>query len=135
MPKFKVDITRTSSAHTTIEIEADDIFEARLKAQDTAGDYTYNEKDADYEVGTATEIKEDRVPFKITMYMHIQSNEGDIEYHKLETSTLDPEETCKAAATLYELTPNMVCVMVYDIFGQLHFEQKVKNYVNDVIYP
>lgn len=57
MPKFKVDITRISYAHTTIEIEADDLFEAREIAQNTAGDYLYTEKSADYEVGETREIK------------------------------------------------------------------------------
>jgi hypothetical protein len=61
MPKFRVDITRIGYAHTTIDIEADDIFEAREQAKETAGNYSYSEKSADYEVGTATEIKNNQI--------------------------------------------------------------------------
>jgi hypothetical protein len=130
MSKFKVDITRTSNAHTTIEIEADDIFEARLKAQDTAGDYTYNEKDADYEVGTATEIKEvEPVTHKFLMFMHVENDMGDMTINPLRLSTLDEKEAFKTAATLYELSPNMVCVEVLDTWGNVVFQEKVEHYV------
>lgn len=58
MPKFRVDLVRIGYSHTTVEIEADDIFEARAIAGENAGNYDYTEKDADHQVGTATEIKE-----------------------------------------------------------------------------
>lgn len=61
MPRFKVDITRIGYAYTTVEIEADDLFDAREKAQNTAGDYSYSEKSADYEIGTAMGIKEKEI--------------------------------------------------------------------------
>jgi|ERR1044072_3162543 hypothetical protein len=130
MPKFKVDITRTSYAYTTVEIIAKDVFEAREVAQDTAGNYSYNEKDADYEVGTATEIKEgEPVTHKFLMFMHVENDMGDMTVSSLRLSTIDENEAFKTAATLYELSPNMVCVEVLDTWGNVVFQQKVEHYV------
>jgi hypothetical protein len=130
MPKFKVDITRTSYAHTTIEVEAKDLFDARELALNTAGNYSYNEKDADYEVGTATEIKEvEPVTHKFLMYMHVENDMGDIIVSLLRLSTLDEKEAFNTAASLYELSPNMVCVEVLDTRGNVVFQEKVEHYV------
>lgn len=57
MPKFKVEMIRIGYAFTTVEIEADDILEAREKASENAGNYDYTEKDATHETGTATRIE------------------------------------------------------------------------------
>lgn len=130
MPKFKVDITRTGYAHTTIEIIAKDLFEAREVAQETAGNYSYTEKDAEYEIGTTREIKEvDPVPHKFLMYMHVENDLGDMQITPLRVSTLDENEAFKTASALYELTPNMLCVQVLDTSGKVVFEQKVEHYV------
>jgi len=57
MPKFKVRVIKISYAQNTVEIEADDMFEARVKAYESAGNYDYTEYDANHEVDTVTEIK------------------------------------------------------------------------------
>lgn len=130
MPRFKVDITRTGYSYTTIEIEANDILAAREKAQDTAGNYSYSEKSADYEVGTATKIEEkDPLVHKFLMFMHVEEDMGDMIVTSLRLSTLDENEAFKTAAALYELTPKMVCVQVLNTWGQVVFEQKVEHYV------
>jgi hypothetical protein len=130
MPKFKVDITRIGYGHATIEIEADDLFDAREKAHEAAGNYSYSEKSADYEVGTATEIKTvEPVPHKFFMLMHIEGDTGDIDVKELRVSTLDENEVYKTASALYEQTPNMVCIQVINYFSKVMFEQKVEHYV------
>ena len=59
--KHLVDICRIGYGHTTIEIEgAKDSAEAERMAMDQAGDHTYSEKEADYEVQSV--VPEDRQP-------------------------------------------------------------------------
>lgn len=130
MPRFKVDITRIGYGHTTIELDAEDILKAREIAQETAGNYSYTEKSADYEVGTAIEIKqEDPLVHKFLMFMHVEENMGDMIVTSLRLSTLDENEAFKTASALYELTPNMVCVQVLNTWGNVVFEQKVEHFV------
>lgn len=48
--KFEVFVTRTSFATHTIEVDATSEAEARELALADAGNHTYNEKDAQYDV-------------------------------------------------------------------------------------
>lgn len=128
MPKFKVDITRIGYGYTTIEIDASDVLAAREKAQETAGNYSYSEKTAEYEVGTAALIQP-KEPYKFLMYMHVENDLGDMVITPLRMQTLDESEAFKMAASLYEMTPKMVCVEVLNTWGHVIFEQKVEHYV------
>jgi len=49
MPKYKVNMCRISYAFHTIEIEANNVKEAREKAMDESGEYDYSEKTVEYE--------------------------------------------------------------------------------------
>lgn len=46
--KYKVEITRISHAHRTIEVEAEDIYVAKSIAVDQAGDYEFPETATEY---------------------------------------------------------------------------------------
>lgn len=130
MPKFKVDITRTGYAHTTVEIIAKDLFEAREVAQETAGNYSYTEKSAEYEIGTTAEIKEvEPVPHKLVMAMYSETGSGDIDIHEINITTIDFEESKQTAIALYELAPNMICIRLLDMNRNVVFENKIPNYV------
>jgi len=59
MPKFKVHAIRTSYAVAEIEVEADNIIQARVEAYGVLGDHLYNEKTAEYDVDYVELIKED----------------------------------------------------------------------------
>lgn len=51
MPKYKVEICRIGYAFKIVEVEAADRVEAASLARARAGDHTYQERDAKYEVG------------------------------------------------------------------------------------
>lgn len=61
MPKFEVDVTRTSHSTKTIEVEAVDINHASILARDKAGDEVFGEKEADYFVEHVRPLEEDGV--------------------------------------------------------------------------
>lgn len=48
--KFEIEVTRTSYATTKIEIEADNLQQAKEKALEEAGDIEFGSGQADYEV-------------------------------------------------------------------------------------
>ena len=50
MPKYRVTVSRISYAANNFEVEARDVKEAKKAALDEAGDYSFREHDADYEV-------------------------------------------------------------------------------------
>lgn len=50
MAKYNVHVVRTSFAFRVIEVEADSVAEAKDIALDTAGDYEFSEKDAEYDI-------------------------------------------------------------------------------------
>ncbi len=58
MPKYYVEVTRTSYSSRTLEIEARDDAEAEQKALDTAGNYEFSEGNAEYDV-EVVELVED----------------------------------------------------------------------------
>lgn len=59
MPQFNVTIARVSVSHKTLLIEAPSEQEATDQALAQAGDHTYSEKSADYEVA---DIERDETP-------------------------------------------------------------------------
>jgi hypothetical protein len=50
MPKYEVQVCRTSYAHRSIEVDAANREEAEQSALDMAGNFSYSEKDAEYSV-------------------------------------------------------------------------------------
>ncbi len=55
MPKYIVTMCRTSYQYVDIEVEGEDALDAESNAYDVAGDYTYTERSADYEVDHSRE--------------------------------------------------------------------------------
>ena len=47
---YKVEVCRTSYGFATIEVEAEDEYDAEDLALEKAGNYDYSEKDAEYSV-------------------------------------------------------------------------------------
>ncbi len=54
MPKFEVQVFRTSYSSRIIEVEAENEEEAKENAIEKAGDYEFSEHDADYTVNFVT---------------------------------------------------------------------------------
>ena len=54
MPKFEVQVFRTSYSSRIIEVEAENEEEAKENAIEKAGDYEFSERDADYTVDFVT---------------------------------------------------------------------------------
>jgi hypothetical protein len=54
MPKFEVQVFRTSYSSRMIEVEAENEEEAKENALEKAGDYEFSEKDAEYTVDFVT---------------------------------------------------------------------------------
>jgi hypothetical protein len=54
MPKFEVQVFRTSYSSRMIEVEAKNEEEAKKNALEEAGDYEFSENDAEYTVNFVT---------------------------------------------------------------------------------
>lgn len=58
MPKYKVNVVRTSNGFREIEVEADNPADAASKALDEAGNHVFSEKVSDYNVEDIQEVPE-----------------------------------------------------------------------------
>jgi hypothetical protein len=58
MPKFEVQVFRTSYSSRMIEVEANNEEEAKKNALEEAGDYEFSEHDAEYTVDYITKKEE-----------------------------------------------------------------------------
>jgi hypothetical protein len=56
--KFKVSVVRISYANQDIEVIAEDSAEAEILAMEEAGNLSYSEHDAEYDINYIEEIKE-----------------------------------------------------------------------------